>query len=320
MTVKFHATIFKSSTFYLLVTFLLALTLNACGPVTPIISTPTAVSSLPDLAITSAYVSMVDNNGICLGYYGFNVTVVNQGNAPASDVLIAETNTGQQVGIGRLDAHQSISMPFVTKSARGAYTVVADPQNVIVESNESNNSATFSESTATPPADCPLALPQDSTPTPFSVDANTPLPPDLSERTATPGVGATPLQEVNNYFRNFKVISDTPGGLVFSVDYNYAGDKGDIRYGAGCLDRGLDISCVEIDSAHFQPYHGASNGTFIFRIGLNGPDKRTTDQIYVGMYVWGSGDLIAYQSFDYVKHWDAVLPTPTLVPTPIVTP
>ncbi len=56
---------------------------------------PTDVSSLPDLLITSAYVSMVDSNGRCLPYYGFNVTVVNQGNVPAPDVILAETNTGQ---------------------------------------------------------------------------------------------------------------------------------------------------------------------------------------------------------------------------------
>ena len=45
-------------------------------------------------------------------------------------------------------------MPFVAKASSGAYTVIADPQNIIVESNESNNSATFSEATATPVASC----------------------------------------------------------------------------------------------------------------------------------------------------------------------
>ncbi len=115
---------------------------------------PTDVSSLPDLLITSAYVSMVDSNGRCLPYYGFNVTVVNQGNVPAPDVILAETNTGQEVHVGTLDPLQSISMPFVAKASSGAYTVIADPQNIIAESNESNNSATFSEATATPVASC----------------------------------------------------------------------------------------------------------------------------------------------------------------------
>ena len=120
---------------------------------------PTDVSSLPDLAITSAYVSMVDSNGKCLPYYGFNVTVVNQGNASALDVILAETNTGQEVHIGTLDPLQSISMPFVAKATGGAYTVIADPQNIIVESNESNNSATYSGATATPVASClPLQI------------------------------------------------------------------------------------------------------------------------------------------------------------------
>ena len=45
-------------------------------------------------------------------------------------------------------------MPFVAKASSGAYTVIADPQNSIVESNESNNSATSSEPTATPVASC----------------------------------------------------------------------------------------------------------------------------------------------------------------------
>jgi hypothetical protein len=57
-------------------------------------------------------------------------------------------------------------MSFVAKAKSGAYTVVADPRNLIVESNENNNSATFSESTATPPASCPPVQPGDSTPTP----------------------------------------------------------------------------------------------------------------------------------------------------------
>ena len=137
---------------------------------------PTNISSLPDLAITSAYVSMVDANGRCLPYYGFNVTVVNQGNAPAFDVALTETNTGQEVHIGTLDPHHSISMPFVAKASSGAYTVIADPQNSIVESNESNNSATSSEATATPVASCLLLPFGDGTDIPTSAPTVAPIP------------------------------------------------------------------------------------------------------------------------------------------------
>lgn len=147
---------------------------------------PTNISSLPDLAITSAYVSMVDSNGRCLPYYGFNVTVVNQGNAPAFDVALTETNTGQEVHIGTLDPHQSISMPFVAKASSGAYTVIADPQNSIVESNESNNSATSSEATATPVASC--------LPLPFGDGTDIPTPAPTDTVTPTHTVVATTLE------------------------------------------------------------------------------------------------------------------------------
>lgn len=124
--------------------------------------TPTNTLSLPDLTITSAYVSMLDNNGICLTYYGFNVAVVNQGNAPAVDVILAD-NTGQEVGVGNLDPLQRMSMSFVAHAKSGTYTVVADPHNNIAESDENNNIATFSQATATPIASC---LPLQFTPTP----------------------------------------------------------------------------------------------------------------------------------------------------------
>lgn len=114
---------------------------------------PTNSLSLPDLTITSAYVSMVDNNGNCLPYYELNVTVVNQGNAPALDVILADS-TGQEVGIGNLNPLQSMSMSFVAQANSGAYTAVVDPKNIIVESDENNNTAAFSEATATPVSFC----------------------------------------------------------------------------------------------------------------------------------------------------------------------
>jgi DNA-binding CsgD family transcriptional regulator len=127
--------------------------------------TPTNALSLPDLIITSAYVSMLDNNLICLPYYGFNVTVVNQGNATALDVVLAD-NTGQEVGVGSLNSLQRMSMSFVAHAKNGTYTVVADPHNFIAESDENNNTAIFSQATATPITSClPLQF-GDSTPTP----------------------------------------------------------------------------------------------------------------------------------------------------------
>ena len=125
---------------------------------------PTIGSPLPDLAITSAYVTRIDPDGRCLPYYGFSVTVVNMGNAPASEVMLG-TKSGQQVMIGTLNPQETFSMPFVATSMGGDYTVIADPQNTIVESNEDNNSATFYDATATPPASCD-PIKDGGTPTP----------------------------------------------------------------------------------------------------------------------------------------------------------
>jgi len=143
---------------------------------------PTDVSLLPDLAITYASVSMVDQNGTCLPYYGFNVTVTNQGNAPAFNVVLAD-NSGQEITIGDLNPLQNISMPFVAKVPSGPYIVVADPHNTVIESNEGNNTATFSDATATPVASClPMQL-GDGTPTPADTTYSDPIWP-----TATPQI------------------------------------------------------------------------------------------------------------------------------------
>ena len=178
---------------------------------------PTNVSSLPDLAITSAYVSMVDSNGRCLPYYGFNVTVINRGSAPAPDVTLAETNTGQEVHIGTLNPLQSISMPFVAKASSGAYTVIADPQNIIVESNESNNSSTFSEATATPVAAClPLQF-GDGAPAPVSTPMPVQAPPTTIQQ-----VTPEPLPTIISTPQNNSVINlESPRSVILkSSDIN----------------------------------------------------------------------------------------------------
>ncbi len=128
-----------------------------------------------------------------------------------------------------------------------------------------------------------------------------------------PTFAVAPPLKSQNYFENFRVTSDTPGELQFSVDYNYNGESGDIFYSAGCLSKGIQASCVEIDSSNFYPHHGPSSGALTFRIGLYGPSSVTSDQIDVGMYTWGPSNRIAYQVFDYAKQWTVLLATPTLV-------
>jgi hypothetical protein len=116
-----------------------------------------------------------------------------------------------------------------------------------------------------------------------------------------------------NNFSNFHVINDAPGELQFTVDYNYNGENGNILFSAGCLYQGQRQDCVDQESSNFAPHPGPSNGTLVFRLGLYGPNSATTDQIFVGMYVWGPSTNVAYQVFDYEKEWTIVLPTPTMV-------
>jgi len=227
---------------------------------------PTDVSSLPDLLITSAYVSMVDSNGRCLPYYGFNVTVVNQGNAPAPDVILAETNTGQEVHIGTLDPLQSISMPFVAKATGGAYTVIADPQNIIVESNESNNSATYSEATATPVASClPLQI-EVGTNTPTTLPTMAPIPSVsmIASDTVTPThtVVATTLE-----------LTSLPDLIIKSMYLEMEGRHSNCvdaysTYGIGVLVENIGLTSarafvVDMNGARLQVDSGLAAGQFI---------------------------------------------------------
>ena len=227
---------------------------------------PTDVSSLPDLLITSAYVSMVDSNGRCLPYYGFNVTVVNQGNAPAPDVILAETNTGQEVHIGTLDPLQSISMPFVAKATGGAYTVIADPQNIIVESNESNNSATYSEATATPVASClPLQI-EVGTNTPTTLPTMAPIPSVsmIASDTVTPThtVVATTLE-----------LTSLPDLIIKSMYLEMEGRHSNCvdaysTYGIGVLVENIGLTSarafvVDMNGAQQQVDSGLAAGQFI---------------------------------------------------------
>jgi len=173
---------------------------------------PPATSNpmLPDLTITSAYVSMVDGNGTCLPYYGLIVTMVNQGGAPALDVFLAVTTTGQQVGVGTIGAGQSLTMPFVAKAASGGYTVIVDPQNAVIEADENNNSAVFAGPTATPPASCQ----------PVQIETSTFTPPPF-ENTLTPSFTPPPISNSVSYYYFLPANSPVPQGSVVIAPDTY---------------------------------------------------------------------------------------------------
>lgn len=131
----------------------------ACSSVTISFDTPVATPTLvtpvlPDLVISQVYVSTVNFNGQCLGGYFANATVLNQGYAPADNVVVLELATGHTVVVGRLEPGQKMDLQVPAGSLTGVYTLQADPQNLILESDENNNIASNVLVTATPVMDC----------------------------------------------------------------------------------------------------------------------------------------------------------------------
>ena len=155
-----------------LVTACIPITINV-GQSQPIptqpISTPvsdTPVSAMPDLMITSSLISMVDFNGNCLGGYELTVVLLNQGTAPAADVVVEELMSGHLIFVGTVDPQQSIFLQFPA-SPNGRYRVMIDPQNLVAERDETNNIVTPPSIPATPPGYCLPDLIRTPTTTPY---------------------------------------------------------------------------------------------------------------------------------------------------------
>jgi hypothetical protein len=156
----------------------------ACGPITitigqaqptatPIIETPTA--SLPDLMITSSLISMVDINGNCLPGYELTAVLLNQGSAPSSDVVVEELMSGHLIYVGPMYVGQNMVLQFPA-SPNGRYRIMIDPQNQIMESDETNNIVTPPSLPATPPGYCLPYLIQTPTMPPDLLYPPTPTP------------------------------------------------------------------------------------------------------------------------------------------------
>lgn len=125
------------------------------------------------------------------------------------------------------------------------------------------------------------------------------------------GVTTPTLSLETTSFENFTVISNTAGELRFTVDYVYNGDNGPIMFSAGCLKSGQP-TCVTTDVYPFE-LSGRGSGQLVVSLGLYGPDKITTDQIFIAMFNRDGVGQVHYQRFDYTKQWAVVLPTPTMV-------
>jgi len=142
---------------------LFALLLSACGTVTT-----ATKSSLPDLAILDVRVSDVDENNQCLDTLVILATLVNRGNAPAHNVTLVEISTNTAIQAQFLGVNEKF-VAYFPVAPGGMYNVVADPDNSILESDETNNSFSYFAPTPTPSIPCVPTAPVDTTPVPTVV-------------------------------------------------------------------------------------------------------------------------------------------------------
>jgi hypothetical protein len=175
INVKLFGEKMKLQTFIL---FLAILLLSSCGPVVlpPPTATPSPtplISGVPEFLISSVYLGMQgapgQGNG-CVPNYGpleIRVTIQNQSETPAYNVSVVEHSTATTLIVGELGAWQSIELMFPAASSNGTYNIEVDPENMIPEINEQNNTFSYFAPTPTPPVLCtptPTAAPAESTP------------------------------------------------------------------------------------------------------------------------------------------------------------
>jgi len=151
---------------------LFAFLLVACSFTTINLPTSASTNNLPDLVVDSINVGMVDANGRCLNDYYIQTRIINQGNTTAEGVVVLEVSTGQQVILSKLGSGESADIQIPAAPSTGTYMMNVDLQNVIPESNETNNNLSFLLPTPTPFAGCAA-----------SPDYTTPLPPTLPSST-----------------------------------------------------------------------------------------------------------------------------------------
>lgn len=181
----------KLSSLSILGVFLLVIFLSACQPaslptptttVSPALPTGTAElanrpSALPDLLVSYVNIAMqgvpIDTTKCVPAYTSYEVRIIieNRGTAPATNILVQESSTGYMLQIDELFAGQKVEVNIPLSSPNGAYHIYVDPENLIPETDEDNNTAEYIAITPTPPILC-LSTPSVETPFPDSSTGN----------------------------------------------------------------------------------------------------------------------------------------------------
>ncbi len=164
--------------------------LSACGLI-PIVNLSGA---LPDLAVTNVNIAMqgipayTTNCVAAYAPYEVRATIENRGHTLATNISIVELSSGYEVQIGELPAGQNAEISLPASSPNGIYNVSVDPQNLIEESDEGNNTTSYLAPTPTPPALCPPPVTPPPTLVPTSASGNE----ELSEAVLRNGVYRSP--------------------------------------------------------------------------------------------------------------------------------
>lgn len=284
--------------------FLLAVTLfSACVPDS--VTTPTFLSSLPDLVVSKVYLGM---QGVptdwaeCIPNYGpfeIRVMIRNLGGAPAYNISVIELSSGTNLTVGELGAGQGMEMYFPISSKSASYNVAVDPQNTIPENDEGNNTFSYFAITPTPPVLCTppsTPLPNFSTPIPSSESGSATLSQSvlLNSTYRSPDWGEFQLTD-GIYYRTPPTSQESPEiytshyqGLVFYGDINadgledalvilstQNGGSGHFIELAAVLDQNgspYNVATISLGDRVVVESGKVENGTIVLNMRVQGPN------------------------------------------------
>ena len=142
--------------------FIVIFIISACGSMPIVTQTPVQLPpALPDLVVSNVHIAMqgipADTNNCVSAYapYEVRATIENRGDVLATNIPIVELSSNYEIQIGELPAGQSMEVFLPASSPNGTYNVSVDPQNLIAEKDEDNNTFSYLAITPTPPALCP---------------------------------------------------------------------------------------------------------------------------------------------------------------------
>lgn len=148
-------------------------------------------NTLPDLIVSDLVIAPNAGTDAC-GPLGILATIKNQGTRDVTGAITVKINSGVATFGNGLSAGGTKTVWLQNIASSGQNTATVDPNNQIVESNESNNQLSKTLTAPTKPPSCPTAasLPTYAVGQPSSIDSLTPT--NLPTPTEYPGFVVNP--------------------------------------------------------------------------------------------------------------------------------